>query len=361
MALQNSPSHILRVLLGLAATAIILGAMRLAADIVNPILLGLVLALLLGPLYGWLRRKISTKLALPLLLIIQLAGFAFLFYLFARSAAALESGLSTYATQLDARVDQLVTTMESANIGGDTQVLNADILITFLSSVIGSLFSVVASAVPIILLSLFFVTEGGALVQRAKANMPADNPQLVRLLTFGTSVVRQFGLRAIVNAITGFGFALLLALLGVDYAALWGVLTFFLSYIPYIGIVVAGTPATILAFAEFGAGRALLVIAALTIVNVCAENLLAPSLMGRGLNLSTTVTFVGFMFWLWLLGGPGAFLAMPLTVLVILLLDSYPETRWLARTAMRGSPTPPQPAPVTPQEPVILKGADDAG
>jgi AI-2 transport protein TqsA len=361
MALQNSPSQILRVLLGLAATVIILGSMHLAADIVNPILLGLILALLLGPLYSWLRRKISTKLALPLLLIIQTAGFAFLFYLFGRSAAALQSGLSTYATQLDARVDQLVAAMESANIAVDTRVLNADVLITFLGAVIASLVNVAANAVPVILLSLFFITEGGALVQRAMANIPADNPQLVRLLTFGKSVVRQFGLRGIVNAITGCGFALLLVLLGVDYAALWGVLTFFLSYVPYIGIVIAGTPATILAFAEFGVERALLVIAALVIVNVCAENLLAPSLMGRGLNLSTTVTFVGFMFWLWLLGGPGAFLAMPLTVLVILLLDSYPETRWLARTAMRGTPPPSQPAPATPQDTVMLNGVDDAG
>jgi AI-2 transport protein TqsA len=361
MTIQNTPSNLFRVLLGLAATIIILGGMRLAADIVNPILLGLMFALLLGPLYGWLRRKISTKLALPLLLIVQTLILGFLFYLFGYSAAALESGLSAYATQLDARVDQLVVTMESANILADTQTLKSNLLITVLSIVIATLVKLAASAVPIILLSLFFVTEGGALVQRALSGLPADNPQGMRLLTFGTSVVRQFGLRAIVNAITGAGFALLLALLGVDYAALWGVLTFFLSYIPYIGIVIAGTPATILAFAEFGIERAILVILALVIVNVCAENLLAPSLMGRGLNISTTVTFVGFMFWLWLLGGPGAFLAMPLTVLVILLLDSYPETRWLAHTAMRGPAPPPQPAPVTSHDTVVLNGADDAG
>jgi predicted PurR-regulated permease PerM len=146
----------------------------------------------------------------------------------------------------------------------------------------------------------------------------------------------------------------------VDYAVLWGVLTFFLSYIPYIGIVIAGTPAVILAFAEFGLDRALLVILALAIVNVSAENLVAPALMARGLHISTTLTFIGFMFWLWLLGGPGAFLAMPMTILVLLLLDSFPETQWLARIFMRPIAQPPSRAPtIHPQEQVQIKGADE--
>ena len=66
------------------------------------------------------------------------------------------------------------------------------------------------------------------------------------------------------------------------------------------------------------------------VINVVAENALSPMLMGRGLSISPTVLFLGFLFWAWLLGGPGAFLAAPLTIFLILMLETFPETRWLA-------------------------------
>jgi predicted PurR-regulated permease PerM len=53
-------------------------------------------------------------------------------------------------------------------------------------------------------------------------------------------------------------------------------------------------------------------------------------MMGRGLNLSPTVVFLSFIIWAWLLGGPGAFLALPITLFVAVMFDTFPETRWLA-------------------------------
>jgi AI-2 transport protein TqsA len=142
--------------------------------------------------------------------------------------------------------------------------------------------------------------------------------------------VLQFGLRAIVNLVTGAGITVMLFLFGVDFPLLWGILTFFLSFIPYIGLVLATAPAVVLTLAEFGVERALLVIAGIVVVNVVAENLLQPLLMGRGLSISPTIVFLSFIFWAWLLGGPGAFLALPLTLFVAVMFDTFPETRWLA-------------------------------
>jgi AI-2 transport protein TqsA len=52
--------------------------------------------------------------------------------------------------------------------------------------------------------------------------------------------------------------------------------------------------------------------------------------MGRGLNISPTIVFLSFIFWAWLLGGPGAFLALPITLFVAVMFDTFPGTRWLA-------------------------------
>jgi AI-2 transport protein TqsA len=75
--------------------------------------------------------------------------------------------------------------------------------------------------------------------------------------------------------------------------------------------------------------RAVLVIVGVIVINVLAENVLSPVMMGRGLNISPTIVFLSSIFWAWLLGGPGAFLALPITLIVAVMLDTFPETRWL--------------------------------
>jgi predicted PurR-regulated permease PerM len=96
----------------------------------------------------------------------------------------------------------------------------------------------------------------------------------------------------------------------------------------------------ILALAEHGLSTALVVIAGVIVINILAENALSPMLMGRGLSISPTVLFLGFIFWAWLLGGPGAFLAVPLTIFLILMLETFPETRWLANVMGMGGSEP---------------------
>ena len=147
------------------------------------------------------------------------------------------------------------------------------------------------------------------MMERLRASASSGQSAGARLTIFGQDVVRQFGLRAIVNLVTGAGVTILMFVLGVDFPLLWGILTFFLSFIPYIGLVLAVAPAVVLALAEFGMSRAVLVIAGVMVINILAENVLSPMMMGRGLNISPTIVFLSFIFWAWLLGGPGAFLA----------------------------------------------------
>jgi AI-2 transport protein TqsA len=116
-----------------------------------------------------------------------------------------------------------------------------------------------------------------------------------------------------------------------------------LSFVPWIGLPLAVAPAMLLALAEHGPTSALLVIAGVTVINILAENALSPMLMGKGLSLSPTVLFIGFLFWAWLLGGPGAFLAAPLTIFLVLMLETFPETRWLANVMCMAGPEPEAP------------------
>jgi predicted PurR-regulated permease PerM len=67
------------------------------------------------------------------------------------------------------------------------------------------------------------------------------------------------------------------------------------------------------------------------IINSLAENVVAPLMMGKGLSVSPTVVFLSFIFWMYILGGLGAFVAMPLTIALIQFMSAFEETRGMAQ------------------------------
>jgi AI-2 transport protein TqsA len=339
---------ILRVMLGLAATVVVFVGMRLAAPILNPILFALVLALLFSPIYAWLRRH---RIPTPLALIVMLVGLTVLFVgiagILGVSIARFSGDIASYTSKLNGQLDDIQSLTKS--LGVSKADLHKALSPSALTGAIGIILSGVADFLSnlflILVIVLFLLAEGPAMMNRLRASAGSDHPQVATLTIFGRNVVRQLGLRAIVNLVTGAGVTILLLVLRVDFPLMWGILAFFLSFIPWIGLPLAVAPAVILALAEHGLTNALLVIAGVIVINVLAENALSPMLMGRGLSISPTILFIGFIFWAWLLGGPGAFLAAPLTIFLVLMLETFPETRWLAAVMGMGGPGPDAPEP----------------
>jgi AI-2 transport protein TqsA len=333
----------LRVMLLLATLVVVLVGMRLAAPILDPILFAVVLALLFSPIYAWLRRR---RIPTPIALVIMLVGLTVLFLAIAGimgiSIARFSGDIGTYTSKLNGQLDDIQSLTKTLGISkADLQkALSPSALTGAIGAVLGGVADFLSNLFLILIIVLFLLAEGPALMGRLRASAGEDHPQVVRLTLFGRSVVRQLGLRAIVNLATATGVVLLLFVLRVDFPLMWGILAFFLSFIPWIGLPLAVAPAVILALAEHGVTNAVLAIIGVTVINILAENALSPMLMGRSLSISPTVLFIGFIFWAWLLGGPGAFLAAPLTIFLILMLGTFPETQWLANVMGMGGPDP---------------------
>ena len=342
-----------RVMLVLATTVVVLVGMRLSAPVLNPILFAVVMSLLFSPVYSWLKRRgVPTPFALVIMLVALTVLFVGLFFILGVSIARFSAGIGSYATELNeqlASVQALVDRLGLANVDV-RDVVQPGAIAGAVGVVLSGIAGFLSNLFLILMIVLFLLAEGPDLMARLRASAGRGHPQVERLTFVGRSVVRQFGLRAVLNVVTAAGVTVLLFLLGVDFPLMWGILTFFLSFVPYIGLVLAVSPAVLLALAEFGVGRAVLVIVGVTIVNILAENVLSPMMMSRGLSISPTIVFLSFVFWAWLLGGPGAFLALPLTLSVAVMLDTFPETRWLANLMGISSPDPPEAAEAEPSE-----------
>ncbi|HAY38324.1 MAG TPA: hypothetical protein DCY53_02645, partial [Desulfobacteraceae bacterium] len=114
------------------------------------------------------------------------------------------------------------------------------------------------------------------------------------------------------------------------YAVLWGLLAFFLNYVPNIGSIIAAIPAILLALIQLGFVKSIIVAGGFVVINLVVGNVIEPRFMGRGLGLSTLVVFLSLLFWGWVLGPVGMLLSVPLTMTAKIALDSREETRWLA-------------------------------
>jgi len=119
-------------------------------------------------------------------------------------------------------------------------------------------------------------------------------------------------------------------LMGVDFAPFWGVLFFLLNYLPNIGSIIAGIPPTLLAFVQLGTGWALLVAGGLIAMEQMIGNFLDPRLQGRTLDVSSLVVLLSVIFWGWIWGVPGALIAVPLTVTIILVCANTSALRPIA-------------------------------
>lgn len=137
-------------------------------------------------------------------------------------------------------------------------------------------------------------------------------------------------IRTVVGIVSGVLATTWLWLLGVDFAVFWGVLFFLLNYVPNIGSIIAGIPPTVLAFVQLGFGWGLLAGGGLIVMEQVMGNFLDPRLQGRTLNVSSLVVLLSVLFWGWIWGVPGALIAVPLTVTLILICANTAALRPIA-------------------------------
>ena len=335
---------IFRMLIGLASLVIVIIGIQAFASILNPVLLALFLAIILAPVFNWLlQKRVPAGVALLIMILGVVIIGAGLIALLVLSFNQLAASMSDYQEDLAAQLAGLQSWLESQGIVlSDIQLrdlVDTSTLASWLAGFLGGLSSLVFILLLVLLTIIFALLEASDFKTKLQEGLGADNPMLARFSQFTQSMVRYIALRAMVNLITGGAVTIMLWLLGIDFALLWGVLTFFLSFVPYLGIFLATVPSVLLAFIDGGIGLAVVVIIGVTIINFTAENAVAPKMMGHGLSLSPLVVFLSFFLWSWMLGAPGMFLSMPLTVMVYFFLDSDDSTRWLA--ILMAAPKPP--------------------
>ena len=133
---------------------------------------------------------------------------------------------------------------------------------------------------------------------------------------------------AIINSVVGLAAGLIAYFTGLPNPVAWGVLGFILNFIPYIGALIMELILLALGLVTFPTLSHALIAPALYLAFSTLEgHFITPGIMGRRLTLNPLVVFLSLVFWTWLWGPIGAFLAVPiLIVLLVIVSHVFPKS-----------------------------------
>ncbi|MDR0328688.1 MAG: AI-2E family transporter [Planctomycetaceae bacterium] len=183
----------------------------------------------------------------------------------------------------------------------------------------------------VLLFTIFMLLEASFFPAKVNRAFGKDGPiNIGHFHRIAEDLRRYLFLKTLCNLMSGGAAMSVYYMFGIETWFLWGVLAFVMYYIPNIGGTLAAVIPGILILASLGVPYVLLYALCLLILECTIAYGIEPRLLGHGLRLSTLVIILSLFFWGFLLGAIGLFLAAPLTVMMKIILQAFPETRWIA-------------------------------
>jgi len=341
------------IVVGTAAVLVAALGLRAFDEVIGPVFLGLVLSIVVQPLRRFpVRHGLPAWLGTALSLVAVYAMVLGLVVILAISGVQLAGLLTDYAPVFEAWLASLGEALHNVGIS-DTQLqaLQASIdpgkLVGLITGLLGGVAGILSSITFLILLLFFTVTDAGTFATNLARISPAGR-RLAEAFQLFAKGSRQY---LAVATIFGAGVALCdfiaLTILDIPYAWLWGLLAFITNYIPNVGFIIGLLPPAIIALLDQDAKTALIVVLIYCVLNIIIQSIIQPRVVGTTVGLSGTLSFLSLLVWSTILGGVGAFLAVPATLFVkALFIDVDPDRRWLTPLlSSNAEPAPAAPAP----------------
>jgi AI-2 transport protein TqsA len=354
------------VVLTMAGVVIALAGLKLAAPIVAPILLAFFLMVCFRPLGTWMESHRLPRVVSISTMILLIYGVLFVLGL------CIYLAIARFAVTISQQSDQLAAFWSWVS----------DILLTFgvattdtramvnlvsperIAGVAQGLLSTTASLTSTLAflaaLVFFMALDVANFSRRLRVAVRFQPAMSEALLAFGRSTRSYFAVAAIFGAIVAVLDWILLLILGVPDAWLWALLAFVTNFVPNVGFLLGLIPPAVISLLTQDWQSAVIIIIGYSLLNVIVQTLIQPKVVGDRVQLNTTLTFVALVLWTWILGGLGAILAIPMTLLVrALFIDSRPNLRWIhslfssgegPRSRQKESPADVKPTPAPPED-----------
>jgi AI-2 transport protein TqsA len=333
-----------RLLLTGACLVVVLAGMRAAGSFFVPVVLAFFLSVLSYPMLRWLQAKrLPHWIAVMLTVLVNVSALAFVINAAVNLLTRMQYELPMYLRGLKKWLDQTALWLEGQGVTEATLMVNqmwdqglgnnqniVQGLTTIMGSTVGTAASVVSTTTLVMILMVFVLMEAMGTRGRLRAIRLAGGPDFSQLIDSASDIQKYLGIKTLISVGTGLLAGIWCWLFDLPYAFLWGIVAFVMNYIPAVGSIMAGVPPTLLALITNGPGSAVGVALGYLAINMALGTFLEPTLLGRRFGASPLVIILSVIFWGWMWGPVGMFLAVPLTMMVKMMLSHSDEFRWMA-------------------------------
>jgi predicted PurR-regulated permease PerM len=227
------------------------------------------------------------------------------------------------------RVQASAGTLTASETGGkavtEVKVRQAPVWPSYLIRGIGSVSNalLVVGVLPFLIFFLLIGKEKSYRTFELGLGARINVPQFVERLT---TMVRAFILgNLLVGSLMSAVTVAVLLRIHLPAAVPLGIISGFLNLIPYFGFILAGSVPVVAGLTVFDtAGPYLIILLTIVCLHLVSSNILVPKMIGSRVNVGAVAATLGIMFWGWLWGAVGLFLAIPLTAFIKLIIDCFP-------------------------------------
>ncbi len=200
-----------------------------------------------------------------------------------------------------------------------------------LASRLGAFLSSLVYLVTIPVLTFYFMKDEEIIAHFIKEAIPKKSQPWVYPLARQLDLVLSGFIRGqlLVALFVGVSSGLALILLGVEFAILIGILAGITNIIPYLGPIIGGIPAAIIAFLDTPI-KALWVIIAFVVIQQAESSVVSPRIVGHRVGLHPTIIILALLIGGSLWGFIGLLIAVPLAAIVKVFVSA--ALRWLKKT-----------------------------
>ena len=311
----------LRIAVGIVVLFVLGVFLRLARPILVPFAMALLFAFAVSPALDFLvRRKVPKSLALTAVLLV---AFAFLYLIgtvFYAGGKTLASELPSYTEMVRSfleRIDRVVPDPRlKLGLTEWIQGFNISQAGSVLLSALGPFFGFMSDLLLVFISMIFILAGRGRLVRKiAVAFPPVQAETMSRTAArIDREVQKYLAAKSLTNLLIGLLVTAILAVFGIRFAVVFGVLAFMLNYVPTLGAIISVVlPVLLATFLEGGFDlKVVAVLLLLAAVHILLQRYLERPLMGKTIVLSPLLVLFSLFFGAWLWGLPGMILAVPM-------------------------------------------------
>ena len=194
------------------------------------------------------------------------------------------------------------------------------------------LMTLIGQVTVVVFLTYFLMLSGDTfrrkLIKLAGPSLTRKKVTLQALHEIAGQIQRYLQVQLLTSVLVGILTGLALLALGLDNAAVWGVVAGVLNLVPYVGSLITAAASALVAFLQFGSvNMALAVGSASVVIHTLVGNLLTPWLTSRASRLSPVAVFMGLLAWGWLWGVWGLLLGIPILMIVKSVCDRVEDLK----------------------------------